>query len=37
VEHFRIPYPVEELITSLKNNGLPDIYGRMYRTGRKLN
>jgi putative phosphoesterase len=37
VEHFRISYSVGEVITSLKNNGLPDIYGKMYRTGRKLN
>ena len=37
VEHIRIPYSVEEVTSSLKNNGLPDIYGRMYRTGRKLN
>ncbi len=37
VEHFRIPYSVEKVITGLKNNGLPNIYGKMYRTGRKLN
>jgi len=37
VEHFRIPYPVEEVITGLKNNGLPGSYEKMYRTGRKLN
>ncbi|MGA7105189.1 MAG: metallophosphoesterase family protein [Candidatus Deferrimicrobiaceae bacterium] len=37
VEHFRIPYSVEEVITGLKNNRLPDSYGKMYRTGRKLN
>jgi len=37
VEHFRIPYSVEKVVTGLKNNGLPDIYGKMYRTGRKLN
>lgn len=37
VEHFRIPYSVEEVTSGLKNNGLPDIYGEMYRTGRKLN
>lgn len=37
VEHFRIPYPVEEVITGLKQNRLPDIYTKMYRMGRKLN
>jgi len=37
VEHFRIPYPVEEVITGLKQNSLPDIYAKMYRIGRKLN
>lgn len=37
VEHFRIPYPVEEVITGLKQNRLPNIYARMYRIGRKLN
>lgn len=37
VEHFRIPYSVEEVTSGLKINGLPDIYGNMYRTGRKTN
>jgi putative phosphoesterase len=37
VEHFRIPYPAEEVITGLKQNSLPDIYAKMYRIGRKLN
>ena len=37
VEHFRIPYPVDEVITGLKQNRLPDIYAQMYRMGRKLN
>ena len=37
VEHFRIPYPVDEVITGLKKNRLPDIYAKMYRIGRKLN
>src|SRR3972149_1691849 len=36
VEHFRIPYSVEEVITGLRENGLPDRYAEMYRTGRKL-
>lgn len=37
VEHFRIPYPVEDLVKSLENHHMPDIYVKMYRTGRKLN
>jgi len=37
VEHFRIPYPVEEVATSLNKNGLPDLYAEMYRAGKKLN
>jgi putative phosphoesterase len=37
VEHFRIPYPVGEVITGLKQNRLPTIYAKMYRFGRKLN
>lgn len=37
VKHFRIPYPVEATVNSLKKNRLPDIYGTMLRTGKKLN
>ena len=37
VEHFRIPYPLEAVVTGLKQNRLPDIYAKMYRLGRKLN
>ena len=37
VEHFRIPYAVEEVIRSLKEHKLPNIYAKMYRTGKKLN
>ena len=37
VEHFRIPYPVEAVITGLKQNRLPNIYAKMYRLGKKLN
>jgi putative phosphoesterase len=37
VEHFRIPYPVEEVVKGLKDNQLPDIYVKMFRTGEKLN
>ena len=36
-EHFRIPYPVEEVTKGLKENQLPDIYAKMYRIGKKLN
>ncbi|MHC4792433.1 MAG: metallophosphoesterase family protein [Planctomycetota bacterium] len=37
VEHFRIPYPVEEVVKGLKNSQLPDIYTKMFRIGKKLN
>ena len=37
VEHFRIPYPVEEVVKGLKKNKLPDIYCDMFLTGKKLN
>jgi len=37
VEHFRIPYPVEQVTESMKRNRLPDIYRKMYETGTKLN
>ena len=37
VEHFRIPYAVEKVVKELKNHKLPDIYGKMFRTGKKLN
>ena len=37
VEHIRIPYPVGEVMESLEKNGLPDIYAKMYRVGKKLN
>jgi hypothetical protein len=37
VVHYRIRYPVEAVIKGLKQNCLPDIYAKMYRTGRKLN
>ncbi|MGD2095999.1 MAG: YfcE family phosphodiesterase [Desulfobacterales bacterium] len=37
VEHFRIPYAVEKVVRSLKENKLPDIYAKMYRVGKKLN
>ena len=37
VEHFRIPYAVEEVVQSLKKHKLPEIYAKMYRAGKKLN
>lgn len=37
VEHFRIPYQVKEVIKGLKKNNLPEIYTKMYLTGKKLN
>jgi putative phosphoesterase len=37
VEFFRISYSVEAVITDLKNKGLPDIYAKMFRLGKKLN
>ena len=37
VEHFRIPYPVEDVIKGLKKHRLPSIYKKMFRTGKKLN
>ena len=37
VEHFRISYDIEAVVRALSESGLPEIYGRMYREGRKLN
>jgi putative phosphoesterase len=37
VEHFRIPYPIQEVIDRLQQNNLPEIYARMFMAGRKLN
>ena len=37
VEHFRIPYAVKKVIRGLKDNQLPEIYLKMFRTGKKLN
>ena len=36
-EHFRIPYPVEKVVAGLKDQRLPDVYAKMFRTGKKLN
>jgi len=37
VEHFRIPYPVQKVVKSLKKNRLPNIYAKMFQIGKKLN
>ncbi len=37
VTHHRVPYPIENVITTLREVQLPSIYSRMYREGRKLN
>jgi predicted phosphodiesterase len=37
VEHFRISYPIQEVIDSLRQNNLPEIYAKMFLEGRKLN
>jgi putative phosphoesterase len=37
VEHFRIPYVVEEVVKGLKEQKLPGIYAKMFRIGKKLN
>lgn len=37
VEHHRLPYDIEQVVSRLKEENLPDIYGRMYRLGKKLN
>lgn len=37
VKHFRISYPVSEVIERIKQLHLPEIYCRMYSQGRKLN
>jgi len=37
VELFRCIYDVEKVVTELEKTGLPGIYGKMYRQGKKLN
>jgi predicted phosphodiesterase len=37
VEHFRIPYSIQEVVDGLEKNNLPEIYGEMFLAGRKLN
>jgi len=37
VRHFRVDYPVQDVINGLKKNNLPKIYEMMYILGKKLN
>lgn len=37
VEHYRIPYHIEDTVKGFKLNNLPKIYKKMCRQGRKLN
>lgn len=37
VQHFRIPYAIDEVVDGLKKQGLPSIYADMFRQGKKLN
>ena len=37
VEHFRIPYAVEDVVRGLKEQNLPNIYAKMFKVGKKLN
>lgn len=37
VHHYRIAYAVEEVVTALRRQHLPEIYVDMFRQGRKLN
>lgn len=37
VEHFRISYRIDKVVSAIKANQLPDIYCQMYLTGKKLN
>lgn len=37
VSHYRISYPIEQVVEGIRANRLPDIYATMYQVGRKLN
>lgn len=37
VEHFRIPYTIDQLVSEIRSFELPEIYCTMYKEGRKLN
>lgn len=37
VTHFRIPYAIDQVVSKIRNDNLPEIYATMYSQGRKLN
>lgn len=37
VEHFRINYPIDDVVKMIQQMDLPEIYTTMYKTGKKLN
>ncbi len=37
VQHFRIAYDVNEVVTKIREDNLPEIYAKMYQEGKKLN
>jgi putative phosphoesterase len=37
VEHFRIPYPIRDVVDGIAKNNLPEIYASMFLLGKKLN
>lgn len=37
VSHYRITYPVKEVVDALRTAGLPELYCEMYQRGKKLN
>jgi predicted phosphodiesterase len=37
VDHFRVSYPIQEVVDRLRQNGLPEIYAKMFLAGRKFN
>jgi putative phosphoesterase len=37
VQHFRVAYDIERVVTELERQNLPAIYSNMYRQGKKLN
>ncbi len=37
VNHFRISYSIDQVVSKIREDNLPEIYATMYRQGRKLN
>ncbi len=37
VQHFRIAYAIDEVVSKIRENNLPEIYATMYQKGKKLN